>query len=239
MQQWWHNAMTGVRGVTKQDENVVAFTTRQFLDVLSPSNFPLTNPGGAGPHARGVGNEPRARRAELRRGLGPRGERPAAGGCRAVRDRPQRCGDSGEGRLSQPADRADPVRAHHADGPARAGADRSGVDHEVLHSRPQPAELDGQVPDRARIHGLHDLVEESGAGGPRPVDGGLPDAGRDVRARRRVGDRAEAEGPRRRLLPGRHAARDRGGDDGARRRRALRVRRASSPRRPISPKPAS
>jgi len=43
-QQWWHNAMTDVRGVTKRDENVVAFATRQFLDVLSPSNFLLTNP---------------------------------------------------------------------------------------------------------------------------------------------------------------------------------------------------
>ena len=43
-QQWWHNAMTGVRGVTKQDENMVAFATRQFLDVFSPSNSLITNP---------------------------------------------------------------------------------------------------------------------------------------------------------------------------------------------------
>jgi polyhydroxyalkanoate synthase len=44
MQQWWHNAMTGVRGVTRQDENTVAFATRQMLDVFSPSNGVLTNP---------------------------------------------------------------------------------------------------------------------------------------------------------------------------------------------------
>jgi polyhydroxyalkanoate synthase len=44
MQQWWFNAMTGVRGMTKRDENIVNFTTRQFLDVLSPSNFLATNP---------------------------------------------------------------------------------------------------------------------------------------------------------------------------------------------------
>lgn len=43
-QQWWHNATTGVRGVTEQHENIVEFTSRQILDMFSPANFLLTNP---------------------------------------------------------------------------------------------------------------------------------------------------------------------------------------------------
>lgn len=43
-QQWWHNATTGVSGVSPDNERVVAFAARQWLDLFSPSNFLLTNP---------------------------------------------------------------------------------------------------------------------------------------------------------------------------------------------------
>jgi len=43
-QQWWYNAACDIDGVTKRQEHVVSFLSRQMLDMVSPSNFIATNP---------------------------------------------------------------------------------------------------------------------------------------------------------------------------------------------------
>lgn len=43
-QQWWHNATTGIGGVSSHHQQVVSFTARQLLDMVSPVNFIPTNP---------------------------------------------------------------------------------------------------------------------------------------------------------------------------------------------------
>ncbi|MCX5495657.1 alpha/beta fold hydrolase [Kaistia dalseonensis] len=43
-QQWWEEVTHDVAGMTPHHQDVVAFSARQMLDVVSPSNSPLANP---------------------------------------------------------------------------------------------------------------------------------------------------------------------------------------------------
>ncbi|MCW8443915.1 alpha/beta fold hydrolase [Fluoribacter gormanii] len=43
-EEWWDNATTQLRGVSKHHENIVNFVTRQILDIFAPSNIPGMNP---------------------------------------------------------------------------------------------------------------------------------------------------------------------------------------------------
>ncbi len=43
-QQWWYNATNDIDGMSRRDEQVVSFITRQILDMMSPSNGLFTNP---------------------------------------------------------------------------------------------------------------------------------------------------------------------------------------------------
>ena len=97
-----------------------------------------------------------------------------------------------------------------AGGARRADTDRAGVDHEVLHPRSLAAQLAGALPGRAGPHGVHDLVEEPDAGGPRARHGRLRAPRLRGRPRRRQRHRAGTRRACGGLLHRRHAAGDRG-----------------------------
>lgn len=44
MQDWWQKATADVWGMSRHHEDIVQFITRQWLDMVSPSNFPWSNP---------------------------------------------------------------------------------------------------------------------------------------------------------------------------------------------------
>ena len=43
-EEWWANLVRNTPGVSRQNQRMVAFTVRQWLDMISPSNMPFLNP---------------------------------------------------------------------------------------------------------------------------------------------------------------------------------------------------
>ena len=173
-----------VPGVEPRNAALVEFAARQAAEPLSPTNNPLTNPEVIAADDRRGRPEPRARLQAL-----PRRHRAHAAAAANARHRglPRRREGRrhrGPGHLPQRADRADPVLADDAGRASRAGADRAGLDHEVLHPRPVAEELAGGLARGPGLHGVHDLVEEPDRGGPQARHGRLPAQGRLRGARR-------------------------------------------------------
>ena len=160
-QQWWHNATTGIRGVTNKHEEIVEFVSRQVLDMSAPANFLLTNPEVL-QHTVRMGG------MNLVNGwqnLIEDWERSISG------KKPVCVEDFVVGRnvavtpgkvIYRSVDRAYPVRTEDNHGPPRTRARRAGLDHEVLHSSSVGAQFTGEVSDRTGLQRVHDLPEESG-----------------------------------------------------------------------------
>ena len=212
----------GVEGVEPRNAQLVEFARRQAAESLSPTNTSADEPRSAAADGRRGRPEPGARLQAFPRrhgahALGRRDARHRGFPRRRESRRHRRPGG-----LSQRADRADPVFADHARRDRRAGADRAGLDHEVLHPRPVAEELAGRLAGGPGPHGLHDVVEEPDRRRPRARHGRLPAQGHLCGARCRRDHRAGPRHPRGRLLHRRHAAL-------GRRRRARRMGRQPHP----------
>ncbi len=166
-QQWWHNATAGVRGVSKQHEQMTEFVARQLLDMVAPSNFLATNPeilrqtvatGGLN-FVTGWQNF----LEDFERAFS--GKRPVGSEDFVVgRDVAVTPGKVVyRNRLIELIQYAPTTER----GAAGADPDRAGLDHEILHPRSVAAQFAGEVSHRAGFHGVHDLLEESGTGRPR------------------------------------------------------------------------
>ena len=238
---WAGDLVEHADGLDEHTRHKAGFYVKQIANAISPSNFILTNPE--------LFRETVASNGEnLVRGMKMLAEDIEAGkgdlklrqaDYSPLRDRQEHRDDARQGGRPQRRRRDHPVRADHRDGAEAAAADLPALDQQILHPRPQPAEILHPLGGRAGPHGVRHLLGQPGRAPRQEGLGSLYPRGPPIRARHdRAGDRRE-RGQRHRLLRRRHAAGRGAGADGAGRRRPHPHRSPSSPRRSISPMPAT
>jgi hypothetical protein len=214
-EEWWRNATHQVRGERRRSADRVAFMARQMLDGISPSNVPWLNPviigqtlkeGGAN-LVRGANNFIEDLYRLLTMNPDGSGKDFRVGENIAI--------TPGEVIFRNELIELIQYKPATRDGYGRAGADRAGLDHEVLRARPFARALAGALPRIARLHRIHGLVAQSDRRRSRHNLRRLPHQGRDGGTRRRQQSGARPQGACDRLLPGRHAARHRRSHHGA------------------------
>ena len=134
IERWWEAAASGIRGVSKQHENVVTFATRQVLDIAAPSNFIWTNPSalrctlaeGGMIFVRGFSNLVE----DAQRSFA--GQEPV--GSEAFKAGETVAVTPGKIVHRTPLCRSHSVQSGNGSRATRADCDRAGMDHEILHS---------------------------------------------------------------------------------------------------------
>ena len=157
-EEWYRDVVDSPGGVGDANQRIVAFSVRQWLDLISPSNMPWLNP--------------EVIEATSRRG----GANLAAGLRNFLRDQAVPEGGSVPKDFVLGVDlAATPGKVVFrnalieliqyapttADGRRRAGADRAGMDHEILYPRPFARQFADPLAGRPGTHRIRDLLAQS------------------------------------------------------------------------------
>ena len=222
---WANRLVSDAAGLDPHTRQKAEFYMRQITNAVSPSNFVLTNPE--------LLRETVISNADnLVRGMRMLAEDiETGGGDLKIRQSDASMFEVGrnladharQGHFPERADAAHPIRAVDRDGAQAAAADRAALDQQILRARSDAGKILHQMVRRSGHHRVLHLLGQSRRPPRQEKLRGLRPRRAARRARRhQAGDR-RGQGPHRRLLRRRHAARGHARGHGGVARRAHRV----------------